>query len=209
MPGRYGAPVRTPSGLRTRIVLYCLAAGAYTVTMVVRLGWTGALMMGAVLLATTALVAALLVPRLRTIRRLDAELAATRPGCGIVTVQTTTSQAAELAALPDPRRVGMAGPLVYGSTGIELWILGKDKSLVKLLELPWSAIVDVHPTIVRNFRGTTVPGVRLTLTNGSYQDVIPTYPSELGKQARATKTPVATVLASDLSSRRTAVWPRV
>jgi len=208
-PGRYGAPVRVPRGLRTRIVLYCLAAGGYAVAMVVRLGWTGVLVMGAVLLATAALVAALLVPALRAIRRRNAELAATRPGCGIVTVQTTTSQAAQLAALSDPRRVGTAGPLVYGSAGIELWVLGRDKSLVKLLELPWSAIVDVRPTIVRNFRGTTVPGVRLTLTNGSYQDVIPTYPSELGKQARATKTPVATLLANNIASRRTAVWPRV
>lgn len=199
--------MRIRSGLHTRIVLYCLAAVGYTVAMVVRHGWTGALIVGSVLLATTVLIAALLVPGLRAMRRRNAELAATRPGCGIVTVQTTRSQATALATLPNPRRVGTAGPLVYGSSGIELWVLGKDKSLVKLLELPWSTILDVYPTVVRNFRGTTVPGVRLTLTNGNCQEVIPTYPSELGKQARATKTPVATLLASDISSRRTAVWP--
>ena len=100
--------------------------------------------------------------------------------------------------------------LAYGPAGIELWARHRDGAVVRVVEHPWSQIVDVKVADdIRDYRGRRVLGLRTTLVDGREEDVVVTVRGDMIlRSSRAAKLRL-TALAHDILSCRTApVMPR-
>jgi hypothetical protein len=124
----------------------------------------------------------------------------------MVAVLTTSSQIEAMGATEKYVVAQVNSTLAYGPTGIELWARHRDGSVIRVIEHPWSQIVEVRAVDdVLNFRGWRVRGLRITLVDGHDEDLIVTVPADLIiGSSRATKIPQLTALANDILARRTA-----
>jgi hypothetical protein len=105
---------------------------------------------------------------------------------------------------------GVAAPMLYGPAGLELWARHKDGTVVQVLAIPWTRIVDIVGTDVPNWRGVEQRGIRITLTDGGREDLVvsPTNRAWI-KAARAAGTSWNVVAASKILAKRSAnaAWP--
>ena len=157
------------------------------------------------LLVVGPLVVRMVGPALSENHRRKAQVAAAHPGWGILQVRSTSSLMEAMAATERYVVIQVNATLAYGPAGIELWARHRDGSIVRVVEHPWSQIVDVEVADdIRDYRGRRVQGLRTTLVDGDEEDVIVmTRGDMIVRSSRAAELQL-TALANDIVGRRTA-----
>lgn len=190
--------------LRASLLLVTFAG--LTAILIANGGWLGAgTMAGAIGIA--ALFFGVFVFAAKQSDKLrDARVAATHPGWGIAGAITTASQSDALRVTERPAQIGVGTTLAYGPGGIELWASDQNGTLVRVLQWPWTEVVDVRAVDGMPFgKDAQMTGLRFTLADGSHQDLHATTTGSLRKATRRTKTPRVAALANDILAHRTAV----
>ena len=188
-----------------KILAVVLVVGftALIASTIATLGWDGVVIWGWVIGLTILWVTVVVLLSGRSSLRLNRQVAAAHPGWTVLSAATTHDQDDAMGATGKRRVAGVPATLLYGPEGLELWARHRSGTTVRVLALPWAQIVDVVGTDVPNWRGVDERGLRITVTDGSREDLVISPTPGAVRAARATRTEWVAVVASEILARRT------
>lgn len=195
--------VQLPTYRKVLFAAWLLVFGGAMTVVIASLGWSGVGVLLASLTVTALWLGAFISVLIGRNKRRNAQVAATHPGWAVTSAVTTPAQAELLRAAGGRARREAAVTLAYGPGGIELWARHRNGSLVPVLQMPWADVVDIRALPGMPFgRDARTTGLRITLADGSHQDMRAIATSGLRKVADRAGTSAVAVLAADIEAHR-------